>query len=296
MALPIRSSSKGSSGSPERVRQEGLSVWQGVGTAHPDVWTDCGQGELPWGHSRARSPAHLQGGGQISGGPVCCDGGLRGGSTESPQPCWGLERGEQLQGAWTRGPQPQPSFACVQSREFPYFFPSASSRTFCTVTFIPTQGGAPTAAAERHRRTPLPTGAGTRPRPSARGYGSAARAVGTQRGQKHGVWTLPQHPRAAGSVHSERVKHPCQPPSMSPGQGRVPKPPATPGIGEWVPRQPPLPTLLPAPGAGTSSRRQGRAVVPALRCLRAGVSTDGRFRGAQHRAASGPGCCDCSGR
>lgn len=67
----------------------------------------------------------------------------------------GLEKGRA---SWAEGPQPRPSFACAQSREFPHFFPSASSRTFCRVTFVPTQGGATAAAAKCHRSAPLPAG------------------------------------------------------------------------------------------------------------------------------------------
>lgn len=148
-----------------------------------------------------------------------------------------LEKGRA---SWAEGPQPQPSFACSQSREFPHFFPSASSRTFCRVTFVPTQGGATAAAAKCHRSALLPAGTlGANP-PA---WGSA------------GPWAAQGMARTLPSTLAALVW--CRASRQTP-------PPAL-----RVPRVPRL----------AAHRRQGRTVVLALRGLVAATSEDGQLWG-----------------
>lgn len=82
---------------------------------------------------------------------------MGGSSKECLQPCWGLKKGGQWQGGFGTGyPASALICMCAQCGISP-FFSSAPSRTFCTVTFVPTQGGAPTAADKCHCGALLPT-------------------------------------------------------------------------------------------------------------------------------------------
>lgn len=126
---------------------------------------------------------------------------------------------------------PAPALICMYTEQgISPSLPSARSRTFCTVTFVPTQGGAPTADAKCHCYVLLFT-SGLKTNTSLWGDSSAAWAVGSQRGQRQRVWTLPQHPRTAGSVHNKQANCSCQPPQHVPQRGQGAAVPSHPQAG-----------------------------------------------------------------
>lgn len=200
----------------------------------------------------------------------------------------GAWRGEgSCRGLGHRGPSPTHHLHVRQAGNFP-IFPVSKQPNFLHGDLHPHPGWGTHGSCQMSLQRPAPHQRAGDQSFCARGQQCCLGCGQSEGAKARGLDPAP----STGSVHNKQANSPCQPPQHVPQGGQGPPVPShlRASVGS-VSRQSPLPTRLPAPGAGTLSCRKRRVVTPALQCLMEMSAWTDSSGGAQHLTASGPGCC-----